>query len=276
MMAQANETRSTSFYAAGVIDTDAWFRIAATDYEELIAGADFASALRPVRTLFDAGCGLGKFPALLAASLADTERAITIDYLDASPYCIKRFPESLAPPFRAGQGLATAIEDFEPRAGQVYDLVWAIQSVYAWDWRQLPRSLGLLRRLAGEAGDVLLYQAARDAFYHRFHDAYREAFAPAAPAFITAQEMWRDLERHGFVRRAFRFDHVVSADDAPLLEAYLRQLCFDSGRSLADFLQAPPTAALLAAHRTGQTYSFPQEVWLMGTRPIMDTLLHVR
>lgn len=271
-MRRANEVRSTRFYTAGGIDADAWFRIAAADYEALIAGCDFAAALADVGTLFDAGCGLGRFPALLAPRLGALRHAIEVDYLDASAHCVARLADALKPPFWPGKGTVAAIEDFVPPGGGSYDLVWAIQSLYAWDRERLAHSLAKLRALAGEGGELLIYLAAAPAFYHRFHDAYRAAFAPRVPAYITAEEALDALPGPAFAKKVFRVEHAVPAGDRRLLEIYLRQLVFDTGRTLADFERAGTTGSLLAESLAGAEYRFAQEVWLIGTRAIIGRL----
>ncbi len=269
---EANEPRSTRFYAPGVIDADAWFRVAASDYLQLISACNFPRLLAGVNSLFDAGCGLGKFPSLLAPSLEDFSGSIDCDFLDPSAHCIDRFARSAPHPFAPRQGFATTIEAFTPQPGQSYDLVWALQSIYAWDRERLAASLAKLRMLAGERGGILVFQAARSAFYHRFYNAYRIAFSPRTPAYITAEEACDALGFDACQTRIFHVDHVIPAGDRALLEAYLRQLCFDTGITLKAIEECPATAALLDRHRGEGEYRLPQEVWLIGDGNILDAL----
>lgn len=267
-----NEERSTSFYAPGVIDTAAWFRVAATDYRELMAVCDFPGLLSGVRSLFDAGCGLGKFPSLLAPSLADFSGAIETDFLDPSAHCIEQFAQVAPPPFMPRRGFRATIEEFSPAPDQNYDLVWAMQSIYAWDREFLAQSLGKLQELAGPDGGLLVYQAGENAFYHRFYSAYRAAFAPEIPAYITAEEADAALGPDACKTRILRFDHVVPVDDRALLEAYLRQLCFDTALELGDIEDCHEMRALLDQHRGTSEYCFAQEVWLIGSHGVLDKL----
>jgi len=268
-----NEARSTRFYTPGIIDDAAWFRVAAKDYETLISACDFTSALQPVRTLFDAGCGLGKFPALLAPSLKSLSHGIEVDFLDPSRHCIDQLPGALAEPFLPRLGIHERVENFAPGTDSAYDLVWAIQSIYAWNRGQLASSLAKLEALAGTRGDVLIFHAATPAFYHRFHDAYRAGFAPEIQAYITAEEISDALDTTRYRQHVLRFDHVIRSDDAPLLEAYLRQMCFDPSKSLEDFKRAETTHSLLEECEGEGEYRFAQEVWLTGTHSVMQRLL---
>lgn len=268
----SNEERSTSFYAPGVIDTDAWFRVAASDYRELIAGCDFPRLLSGVGSLFDAGCGLGKFPSLLAPALADFPGSIETDFLDPSAHCIEQFACTAPAPFAPRRGFAATIEEFAPAPGQNYDLVWAMQSIYAWDREFLAQSLRKLRTLAGAAGGVLVFQAGEKAFYHRFYNAYRAAFSPEMPAYIAAEEACAAFGADDCKTRIFRFDHVIPVAERALLETYLRQLCFDTSLTLEDIEGSPEPRALLDAHRGASEYRFAQEVWLIGSPGVMDTL----
>ncbi|RMF06159.1 MAG: class I SAM-dependent methyltransferase, partial [Alphaproteobacteria bacterium] len=224
MSAGTNERRSTQFYAPGVVDEAAWFSVAAADYEALIAAADFAAALAPVRTLFDAGCGTGRFPTMLGAVLGRGERgpghAIRTDILDPSAHCLARYREQVSAPFVPGQAFRASIETFAPPEAS-YDLVWAVQSAYAWERARLGESLAKLSRLAGQEGALFIMQAAAGAFYHRFHDGWRSDFSPETPAYITAEEVMAALERPAMAHKVLSLEHVIPARETGLLQAYL-------------------------------------------------------
>ena len=63
---------STKYYQEGTLEKDIWFRVASTDYIELIKAVDFVKLFSQCPTpieLLDVGCGTGKFPSMLQSLL---------------------------------------------------------------------------------------------------------------------------------------------------------------------------------------------------------------
>lgn len=122
--------RVLSFYQEGTLAADAWFRIAAKDYLELIHEFDFHgffSSLRKPIELLDVGCGTGKFPELLREQLPPTMQII-YDYLDPSAYSLSEMKKVLASPYQPRHAINATLEASQDAPPNGYDIIWSVHS----------------------------------------------------------------------------------------------------------------------------------------------------
>ncbi len=272
MTADTPLSRSTAFYQPGTIDPDAWFRVAATDYHALLDRLDFDAGLAGVARVLDVGCGLGKFPALLAERLgAGAGAPVTVDFLDPSDHCLAEYPNALSGRLRPGTAHHATMETADAGRLAPVDLVWSVHSIYGWAAASLGRSLARFRATAPD-GDWLIYVAGAPSFYHRFYDAYRAAVAPDTPGYITAEQVLAALGDTPHRVIEVPVEHTLPADDEELMAAYFQQLSFDKTRSLARFLAVPAIAELVAKAKQDGVFRFHQANRLIGSPAILDRL----
>jgi hypothetical protein len=99
---------ATDYYQEGVLDKDAWFRVADADYHALLEALDTERLFEQPSVLLGIGCGTGRFPALLRPHLSAVP--ITYDFLDPSAMSLESLRKSLKPPYQARHAIQMGVQ----------------------------------------------------------------------------------------------------------------------------------------------------------------------
>lgn len=268
-----NLKRSLQYYQKGVLQPEAWFRIVEHDYTQLIAAINWEE-LFPTQAedfqLLDIGCGTGRFPKMLQPQLPLSLR-IHYDYLDPSHYSLTTCQKALQPPFLARYSWQTTLEHSQKilKFG-IYDLAWAIQSLYCLEQANLRMALQqLLGILHPTRGTACLVLAKRQAFFPQIHELFYEHSAEyTPPPYLSAESVVAMLEELGAtsIIRELPCTHTISIREDRLLEQYLQQSVMDT-TPLPKWRQHPRLRDFLEEHRQDDTYQFPNPYWLILSTP---------
>lgn len=243
------------------------------DYRTLASVFDWQQLLRsvapaqgPARAL-DCGCGCGSFATALSRAGGLEGLSFTLDLLDPSQFALRVAAQRAAPPFRAGTAIQGRLQALDARA--VYDIAWAVHSLYA-----LPRAdlrAALLRLVASvrHGGVVAIVQSAREGHLCRLHA--RLAQHRKGPGLIAAEDIEAELTAAGVRFRVADVGHTtaVPAGARELLEAYLQGCAVVGGAgtppSLAEMQGDIEVGRYLRSQRDWdrRTYHFSQRVRLI-------------
>ena len=268
-----NLQRSLQYYQKGVLQPEAWFRIVEDDYTQLIAALNWEEIFPKHRIdfqLLDIGCGTGRFPKMLQSQLS-TGLRIQYDYLDPSHYSLATCQQALQPPFLPRHPYQTSLEQAQGTLSpEIYDLVWAIQSLYCLEQHNLSMALkNLMQALHPSRGTVCLVLAKRNAFFPQIHQIFYEHFTEYRPVpYLAAESVVTTLEQMGsrYVIRELPCTHTISIREDRLLEYYLQQSVMDT-MPLPKWREHPRLKSFLDAHRQNNTYQFPNPYWVILSVP---------
>ncbi|MDH5427548.1 MAG: class I SAM-dependent methyltransferase [Nitrospirota bacterium] len=269
----SNLQRSLQYYQKGVLQPEAWFQIVEQDYTQLIAAINWEELFPHDRKEFqvvDIGCGTGRFPHMLRSHLSPTLR-IHYDYLDPSAYCLTTCQKALTPPFLARYGWQTTLEHSQKMLTPgLYDLAWAIQSLYCLEPANVRTALTrLIQALHPSRGTACLVLAKREAFFPQIHQIFFEHCAEQTPPpYLSAESVVAALGELGAmsVIRELPCTHSISIREDRLLEQYLQQSVMDT-LPLPKWRQHPRLRAFLESHRQDDIYQFPNPYWLILSVP---------
>jgi len=220
--------------------------------------------------VLDIGCGTGRFPRMLQASLQAKVR-LHYDYLDPSRYCLSTCDQALHQPFFPRNAWQTTLEHAEEiLIPGSYDVAWAIRSLSCLNHHSLPASLarliGALHPLRGTACIVLPKQ---EAFFSQVHPAFFQGCSLHTPApYLSAEPVVAALEKLGTITviREIPCTHTISIRHDRLLEQYLQHCVMDS-TPLPSWMQQPRLRQFLESYRHGDTYHFNNPYWLILCTP---------
>ena len=163
---------AADYYQEGVLDKDAWFRVADADYHALLEALDTERLFEQPSNLLDIGCGTGRFPTLLRPYLSDIP--ITYDFLDPSAMSLELLRKSLKPPYQARHAIQLGVQslaDWQQQAPFQYDLIWGIHALHFVEPADIPQVLQTIQRcLKPDTGIALGSFIAQDCFYIGIHD----------------------------------------------------------------------------------------------------------
>ena len=269
----SNLKRSLHYYQKGVLQPEAWFRIVEHDYTQLIEAINWQEIFheeQPDFQLLDVGCGTGRFPKMLQSCLPSTLR-IHYDYLDPSHYCLTTCKQTLKPPFLPRHAWQTTLEHAKDMlAPGIYDMAWAIQSLYCLEQANVRSALTqLMQALHPTRGTACLLLAKRKAFFPQVHQIFFEHCAEhRPPPYLSAESVVTELEEIGAmsVIRELPCTHTISIREDRLLEQYLQQSVMDD-MPLPKWRQHSRLREFLDAHRQDDAYHFPNPYWLIFSVP---------
>ncbi len=268
-----NLQRSLQYYQKGVLQPEAWFRIVESDYTQLIEAINWEEMFHPEREdfqLVDIGCGTGRFPKMLQPQLP-TNLRIHYDYLDPSQYCLTTCQQALKPPFLPRYGWQATLEHSQKvLTGNLYDLAWAIQSLYCLEQDDLRTAMKqIIQTLHPSRGTACLLLAKREAFFPKIHQIFYEHCADhSPPPYLTAEAVVAALEEEGAISiiRELPCTHTISIREDRLLEQYLQQSVMDT-MPLPKWRQHPKLWEFIDTHRHDDVYRFPNPYWLILSVP---------
>ncbi len=271
--ANSNLQRSLQYYQKGVLQPEAWFKIVEQDYRQLIAAINWLEVFKPPRTEFhvlDVGCGTGRFPSLLRSQLPSTLR-IHYDYLDPSHYSLAMCQKALQPPFIPHNSWQTTLEHSQKILSfGIYDIAWAIQSLYCLEDAHTHAALKqLMQALHPMRGTACLVLARHDAFFPQVHQMFYEHCSEhTPPPYLSAESAVATLEELGATNiiRELPCTHTISIREDRLLEQYLQQSVMDT-MPLPKWRQHAPLRDFLESHRHDDVYQFPNTYWLIFSIP---------
>lgn len=264
--------RVLTFYQEGTLAADAWFRIAAKDYLELIHEFDFhgffSSLPKPIE-LLDVGCGTGKFPELLREQLPPTMQII-YDYLDPSAYSLSEMKKVLERPYQARHAINATLEAAQDAAPNGYDVIWSVQSACYLRHDILDQTISKLSRLiTRKNGVAFIYLFSRNSFYQDVYDIYNEQFNRQAQlSFLTIEPICEMVASLGIPHhiKKVQFHHSVPSAEHDLLEHYLKK-CVLEATPLSEWRKNETLWHFLQSFNDGTMYHFPQNVWLLMFSP---------
>ncbi len=271
--ANPNLQRSLQYYQKGVLQPEAWFNIVQHDYLQLISAINWQEVFKPPRAefhLLDVGCGTGRFPSMLQPQLPSTLR-IHYDYVDPSHYSLTMCQKTLQPPFLPRDRWQTTLEHAKKVLSLgIYDLAWAIQSLYCLEPDKAPVALQqLLQALHPVQGTACLVLATHEAFFSQVHHMFFEHCSEhTPPPYLSAEAAVAALEKLGATNiiRELPCTHTISIREDRLLEQYLQQSVMDT-LPLPKWRQHAPLRNFLDAHRHDDVYQFPNTYWLILSTP---------
>ena len=251
---------------AGRVEMEAFYALAAEDYRQLAAAADWpallAARVRPGWRLLDVACGSGKFPAAL---LRDTALAalpaLPVDLLDPSAFSVAEAKGVLAPPLVAGRELVVTLQDL-PRELGPYEVVWAMHALYAVPPDELPAAATRFVEALAPGGLGVVGQATAASHYLAFYDAYRAGVREATP-YTTAEQVRDALRAAGADVREQRVRYTTGSTDRAVVEGFLQRCAFDSTITLEQMEATPVLGDYLATCRSGPAWTFGHEVALL-------------
>ena len=207
---------------------------------------------------------------MLQPQLSATLR-IHYDYLDPSHYCLATCQQALKPPFLPRHGWQTTLEHSrEVLNPGIYDLAWAIQSLYCLEQVNLNTALKqLLQAIHPSRGTVCLLLAKHDAFFPQIHQIFFEHCAEhAPPPYLSAESVVMALEEMEAINviRELPCTHTISIREDRLLEQYLQQSVMDT-MPLPKWRKHTRLRNFLDRYRNDDTYHFPNPYWLILSVP---------
>ena len=264
--------RAKDFYTEEILDLDAWFSIADTDYKELLNVLDIATLFSTTNSslqLLDIGCGTGRFPELTHQYLPKSNLSIEFDFLDPAPHCLKVMRESLISPYKATNALQMSVESLDKwkeDTGLSYDIIWAIHSLYFFDAKKIPAIIMMiLALLKAETGIGLIYIFNQNSFYSKLFDVYRQVFPTNVAPYLVAEQFIEGFKEKNisFQIKTIPFYHTISEKNISLLEKYLHKCVLSNEYSLTTWKQNETLYNFLENYHVGDVYAFPQEMVLL-------------
>ena len=248
-----------AFYALARLDYELLAKV--LDWNALLGGLQ-AGRSEPLR-LLDVACGSGKFPVALGlhADLSGVEE-ITYDLLDPSAFSLTEAAAVLRPPFAEGAHYESTMEDLSADEGP-WDIAWATHALYALEPARVDDAVARYLSSRAPGGISFLAQGARGGHYIDVYEAFLEGVrGGAGTPYVPADDLIAAMRRQGAEPHVHRlqYEHVVRAEDTPVLEGFLQRCLFDDTVPLAELLEAPRLGEYLAGCRDGDVYRFHHEV----------------
>lgn len=265
-MSEDTAARSLAHWSeAGRAEMDAFYALAAEDYEQLAAAADWPAVLRDRATdgrvrLLDVACGSGKWPAALLRRGLLADPPVEVDLLDPSAFSLAEARSVLAPPFAAAAEHEVGIEDLDPAAGP-YDIAWAVHALYAIPSERLGAGLARMVAALRPGGLGMVAQATSSSHYLTVYEAYR-ADHEATP-FTSAEEVLAGLRGLGATPAVRLLRYRTASADRAVVEGFLQRCLFDDTITLAGMEAGGPLGDYLAGCRDAAGYHFDHEVALI-------------
>ncbi len=256
-------TRSVEYYDYQ-LDSTCWFGVTEIDYRlfiEALPWRRLLAHLPDTLRLLDVGCGTGKFPVMLAETLADGPLNWRIDALDPSHVSLQRFARNCAPWFTIGKQFCHHVETFSPATlRHSYDLLWAIHSLYTLTPPVTAQVLQAFHDWLKPRGGIgIIYQGSTAGFYHRFYELYRHTEQPSLSPFMSSEMLTRTLTDLAipWQETVLAFNHTIATHDTTTRDYYLQQCVFED-RPARHWLHRPVYQAFLETFVEGGDYHFPQ------------------
>ena len=270
---------AADYYQAGVLDKDAWFRVADADYHALLKALNPKQLFEKPSHLLDIGCGTGRFPALLRPYLSAVP--ITYDFLDPSLMSLESLRKSLKPPYEARNAIQMGVQgltDWQQQTQLQYDLIWGIHALHFVEPEEIPQVLQTMQLcLKPDTGIALGSFIAEDCFYIGIHDCYCRAIG-------EERQNWLGYEPYtkwGFeplkiprLEQTLEFVHRISMKDTYILENYLQQCVFDKTYSLQEWFDNPILNDYLRQYQVGNYFEFPQKIIMIQFGDLKRPLLN--
>jgi SAM-dependent methyltransferase len=262
---------SKSFYKKDQLDLDYWFKIAQIDYEKLIEQYPFQKILaafgKPQINLLDIGCGTGRFPSLLDDHISG-DIHLSSDILDVSEYCLQEAQQVLdsCKHFSPNQIYLSELEKIDSiiLKTRVYDLIWAIHSLYMVDKEKIGYVFDSCLKLLSPNGIFLIYGISKNSFYYEIYDFYLKCFPESInnQRFTTTEDCEEILSSLGlnYQTQQIIFNHIVDYDQQSLLKLYLNKCVLNHD---ADVLFLFEDWLSKYLDKESNQYKFPQLVNLL-------------
>jgi Methylase involved in ubiquinone/menaquinone biosynthesis len=258
-----------------------FYALASEDYRQLALAHDWAAWLKAKESalqgaearlrLLDVACGSGKFPSALLkyAGIADAGlRPIDYDLLDPSAFSLSEARAVLEPPFEAGAGFESRLQDFSESAGR-YDIAWATHALYAIPESELVPALACMLDALAPDGIGFIAHASADSHYLNFYRLYLDHVkGGAGTPYSSAEEVLSALAQVGASTTAneIRYQASLPVDRNEEVEGYLQRCLFDDALTLADMRAVPAVGRYLDSVLTDGVWRFPQAVQMIFFR----------
>jgi len=253
------------------------------DYRLLAERFDWPARLRAGtrgpdgrRAVLDVGCGTGRWLRALATAWPDLRldpHDRTYTAVDPAPGAVEAATESAGTILTPLAVHRIAVEGLTPEtAGQRYDLIWAIHSLYAVRPAELDAVVAGLRALLRPDGVAIVALPDAASFYIRAGE-----LALGRRLFATEEDVTAALTRAGIPHRStvVTYDERIPASDDLALRRYLWEESIgnsyapEGGTSAAPSgvgLPEQPDAAWWWDLRRGDVFHFPQRVRVITFR----------
>lgn len=263
----------------GQAGMDAFYRLAAVDYQLLAKQLQWAQAFTQIQNRFgetvrllDVACGSGQFPtALLEDGGLEACPTLKVQYslLDPSQFSIDVARQKLRPPFEpADELLCTAQEMQIP--DDPYPVVWATHALYCVPPDELELALDRMLAAMAPQGLGFIAHASHAAHYLQFQDLYLQtAWAGESLPYCKGEQII-ELLRARFDDRqlnywAIDYEGTLGLDERDTVELYLQRCLFDDRISLEQMLDTEPLRSYLHScmDESSGMWRFTQKTWLI-------------
>lgn len=263
----------------GQAGMDAFYRLAAVDYQLLAEQLSWGQAFAEIQTRFgspvsllDVACGSGQFPnALLEFGGVDNGDELQVQYslLDPSQFSIDVARSKLKPPFQPAQELLQTAQELLPPES-LYSVMWATHALYCVPTTELDLALDRMLQSMDARGLGFIAHASRDAHYVKFHDLFLKTnlagdSLPYCAAEDVMERLKAKLPTEDVVCWPIEYEGTLGIDQPETAELYLQRCLFDDHLSLDDMLNTEPLGSYLLTCRddSAGVWRFKQQTWLI-------------
>jgi|GEM_PF-1567471 len=241
-----NFNPAESYYQKENLDRDSWFQVTQIDYEKLIDKYAFDNLFNAFDEtqlkLLDIGCGTAKFPALLDRKISG-DLHCSVDLLDISEYCLQVAQKEYndLKHFSTDKIYLSATQNIHElvHGSKIYDIIWAIHSLYTIDFDQMENVYAHCFKLLKSHGKFLIYQLSQNSFYYKLYDFYVSHYHQpnTTKKILTSEDTKQILEVLGISYKTIKlhFTHTINANSQNILEVYLKGCSLDN--TLLDVLK---------------------------------------